>query len=93
MGITIHYRGSLNDLDRVEEFEDRVLDVALSLGGEARIWRSAANDPTGRLVRGVMLDLYPAEKRGLARYLGFFLSPTAPTETPPTPSPPRAAPP
>ncbi len=41
MGVTIFYRGSLSDLSRVEDFEDRVLDLALELGGEARIWRSA----------------------------------------------------
>ena len=40
MGVTIFYRGSLSDLSRVEDFEDRVLDLALELGGEARIWRS-----------------------------------------------------
>jgi hypothetical protein len=41
MGVTIFYRGSLSDLSRVEDFEDRALDLALELGGEARIWRSA----------------------------------------------------
>ncbi len=29
MGITVHYRGRIADLDRVEEFEDRVLDLVL----------------------------------------------------------------
>jgi len=35
MGVTISYRGSLGDLDRVEDFEDCVLDLALDLGGQA----------------------------------------------------------
>jgi hypothetical protein len=29
MGVTISYRGSLADIARVEDFEDRVLDLAL----------------------------------------------------------------
>jgi len=33
MGVTISYCGSLADLDRIEDFEDRVLDLALELGG------------------------------------------------------------
>ena len=41
MGVTISYRRSLADLDRIEDFEDRVLDLALELGGEAQIWRTA----------------------------------------------------
>ena len=40
MGITIAYRGQLADLDRVEDFEDRLLDFALEIGGLAQIWRS-----------------------------------------------------
>ena len=47
MGVTIFYRGSLKDLDRVEDFEDRVLDLALELGGQARIWRSTADGEKG----------------------------------------------
>ncbi len=61
MGITISYRGSLDDLDRVEDFEDRVLDLALELEGQARIWRSAKDDPR-RMVRGLMLNLFPGQE-------------------------------
>jgi hypothetical protein len=62
MSITVHYRGSLDDPDRVEDFEDRVLDLALSLGGEAHIWRSVVDDQPGRVVRGLTLDLYPGQE-------------------------------
>jgi hypothetical protein len=56
MGVTVSYRGSLADLNRIEDFEDRVLDLALELGGEANIWRTAkkgtvticAKHPSGR---------------------------------------------
>lgn len=59
MGVTIHYRGRIKDLDLVETLEDRIVDVALELGGFARIWRSQSDKKPGRIVRGVMLDLAP----------------------------------
>ena len=62
MGVTIFYRGSLGELDRVEDFEDRVLDLALELGGQARIWRSTDDDNPRRTIRGVVLDLYPGQE-------------------------------
>jgi hypothetical protein len=33
MGITIHYRGTIDDLNRVAELEDRVTDLVFALGG------------------------------------------------------------
>ena len=39
MGITIFYRGSLAEPARIEDFEDRLIDFALEMGGQARIWR------------------------------------------------------
>lgn len=62
MGVTISYRGSLADLERVEDFEDRVVDLALEVGGHARVWRSFNDDDPRRAVRGVMLDLYPGQE-------------------------------
>jgi hypothetical protein len=62
MGVTIHYRGSLANLDRIEDFEDRVLDLALEMGGQARIWRTANDDDPRRMVRGVLLDLFPGQE-------------------------------
>src|SRR5262249_11835671 len=59
MGITIAYRGRLADLARVEDFEDRVLDLALEFGGQAQIWRSFADYAPRRIVRGVILNLAP----------------------------------
>jgi hypothetical protein len=61
MGISIHYRGRLADLTRIEDFEDRVLDLALEVGGLAQIWRSQADDSL-RMVRGVVLDLAPGQE-------------------------------
>jgi hypothetical protein len=62
MGVTIHYRGSLASMDRIEDFEDRVLDLALEMGGQARIWRTANDDDPRRMVRGVLLDLFPGQE-------------------------------
>ena len=62
MGITIAYRGRLADLTRIEDFEDRLLDFALEVGGLAQIWRSCADDNPRRLIRGVILDLAPGQE-------------------------------
>jgi hypothetical protein len=62
MGITIAYRGRLADLTRIEDFEDRLLDFALDVGGLAQIWRSAADDDPQRMVRGVILNLAPGQE-------------------------------
>ncbi|MDH3718394.1 MAG: hypothetical protein OES79_09765, partial [Planctomycetota bacterium] len=62
MGVTISYRGSISDLSRVEDFEDRVLDLALELGGHAHVWRSVADADNSRVVRGVMLELFPGQE-------------------------------
>ncbi len=61
MGITVHYRGKIADLSRVEDFEDRVIDLALELGGNAQIWRSSDDDKPDRMVRGVILHLAPGQ--------------------------------
>jgi hypothetical protein len=61
MGVT-HYRGSLADLSRVEDFEDRVIDLALAVGGDCRVWRSADDRDTSRVVRGLILDLAPGQE-------------------------------
>jgi hypothetical protein len=62
MGVTIHYRGSLADLDRIVDFEDRVLDLALELGGQAKIWRSKAKENPRGMVRGILLNLCPGQE-------------------------------
>src|SRR5207244_3670243 len=62
MGITIAYRGRLADLTRIEDFEDRLLDIALEVGGLAEIWRSQADRDPRRMVRGVILNLAPGQE-------------------------------
>jgi hypothetical protein len=55
IGFTVAYRGRLADLARVEDFEDRLVDYALEMGGMVQVWRSWADDDPGRIVRGVMV--------------------------------------
>ncbi len=62
MELVISYRGSLADFDRVEDFEDRVLDLALELHAQATIWRMANDDDPRRMVRGLSLDLCPGQE-------------------------------
>ncbi len=61
MGVTVHYRGQFADLDRVEDFEDRVLDLVLDLSGKAEVWRSTADDDPSRMVRGLLVNLEPGQ--------------------------------
>lgn len=61
MGVTIHYRGKIDDLARVEEFEDRVLDVVAALGGHATIWRSFGQEDPSRIVRGLLVQMCPGQ--------------------------------
>jgi hypothetical protein len=62
MGVTIAYRGRFPDLTRIEDFEDRLFDFALEMGGMARIWRTWADDNPERMVRGIILDLAPGQE-------------------------------
>jgi hypothetical protein len=59
MGITVHYRGSIAEPNRLEEFEDRVVDVALELGASVQRWRSVDDNDPQRIVRGLILELSP----------------------------------
>lgn len=49
-------------MSRVEDFEDRVLDLALDLGGQAQIWRSSGDADPQRVVRGVILCCAPGQE-------------------------------
>jgi hypothetical protein len=62
MGITISYRGRLAEPARIEDFEDRLVDFALAVGGLERIWRSWADNDPDRMVRGIILDLAPGQE-------------------------------
>jgi hypothetical protein len=59
MALTVYYRGRLDDLDRLDDLEDRVLDVALELGAMVHVIREASKTEPRRVVRGVRIDLAP----------------------------------
>ncbi|MHC4601563.1 MAG: hypothetical protein ACYS47_21420 [Planctomycetota bacterium] len=59
MGVTVHFRGRIEDFSKLEPLEDRVIDLALTLGGKVRIWRSSSDTDKEREVRGVIWDVAP----------------------------------
>jgi hypothetical protein len=79
MGITVAYRGTLRDLTRLEDLEDRVVDLGLEVGAYASIWRSQSRTTPARVVRGVLLDLAPGLETVslLVSPEGFFVPLTA----------------
>ena len=70
MGVTVRYRGRLEDLALLEPLEDCVIDLALVLGGRVRIWRSTSGSDPTRGVKGVLWDLAPG-----AETVAFLFSP------------------
>jgi hypothetical protein len=62
MAVTIHYRGKLDQLSRVEDLEDRILELALALGGTGRVWRSTPGGAPERMFRGIVLNLVPGQE-------------------------------
>lgn len=62
MGVTVHYRGTIDDLSQVEAMEDRLLDLVFALGGKATIWRSFADHDSSRVVRGLLAELGPGQE-------------------------------
>lgn len=61
MGVTIHYRGTIDDISQVETIENRLLDLVFLLGGRATIWRSFADHDSSRAVRGLIVNLEPGQ--------------------------------
>ncbi len=62
MAVTIHYRGKLDQLSRIEDLEDRILELALALGGTGRVWRSTPGGAPERMFRGIVLNLVPGQE-------------------------------
>ena len=59
MGMTIHYRGTLDCIESTHEMEDRVMDLVFALHGKATVWRSFADHDPSRVVRGLIVDMAP----------------------------------
>lgn len=61
MGITIHYRGKMDDTDRICEMEDRVMDLVFAFRGKATVWRSYSDHDRSRVVRGLLVEMSPGQ--------------------------------
>ena len=70
MGVSVRYRGQIDDLERIEEFEDRVMAVVYSLGGQINVWRSYSEEWPGRTMRGLVIEVAPGQES-----LSLILSP------------------
>lgn len=62
MGVTIYYRGTVNDISEIPVLEDRLLDFAFSMGGTGRICRFVSDTDPTRVVRGLILELAPGQE-------------------------------
>ena len=62
MGVTVHYRGRIDNVANIDSLEDRVIDLVLACGGQLQIWRSTAADNPERSVRGLIVNLEPGQE-------------------------------
>jgi hypothetical protein len=78
--IAVRYRGRIGPAARLEEAEDRIVDLALAVGGQARVVRKRGAHGK-RLVRGLDVLLWPGlEVLSLAVSPEGFLIPLAQVE-------------
>ncbi len=59
MGITIHYRGTIKDINDAVTLEKQLMALARSVGIDARIWWSQSEKQPGRVVRGALFNVAP----------------------------------
>ena len=45
MGITIHYRGSINSLSLIEKLQDELVDICQSMSWDYHVWNKDLNKP------------------------------------------------
>ena len=60
--IMVRYQGRIESLRLIEEFEDHVMQTAMSLGGSITLFRRSTKQSPGRIVRGVSLHLCPGQE-------------------------------
>ncbi len=59
MGISIHYRGSLDDPGQLDEFEKWAILKSAELAAEVRLFRLWSNRFPDRCIKGLTIDLSP----------------------------------
>lgn len=57
MGITIHYRGTIDTISDIPLLEDRLLDFVFSMGGQATVCRFFSPQDPSRVVKGLIVNL------------------------------------
>ena len=61
MSLKVRFRGRIDDLRLIRDFEDRILKLASAFGSRASLWRSSSDTAGCRLIRGLLVHLSPGQ--------------------------------
>jgi hypothetical protein len=61
MTLKVRYRGKIDDLLLIRDFEDRILKTTSAFGGRVSLWRSYADSSQRQLIRGLVIHLCPGQ--------------------------------
>ena len=61
MSLKVRFRGRIDDLRLIRDFEDRILKLSSAFGSRVSLWRSSADTAGSRLIRGLLLHLSPGQ--------------------------------
>ena len=61
MTLKVRYRGKIDDLLLIRDFEDRVLKTTSAFGGRVSLWRSYVESSRHQLIRGLVIHLCPGQ--------------------------------
>ena len=61
MSLKVRFRGRIDDLRLIRDFEDRILKLASAFGSRVSLWRSSSDTAGCRLIRGLLVHLSPGQ--------------------------------
>jgi hypothetical protein len=61
MTLKVRYRGKIDNLLMIRDFEDRVLKITSAFGSRVSLWRSDADSSRCQLIRGLVIHLCPGQ--------------------------------
>lgn len=61
MTLKVRYRGKIDNLLLIRDFEDRLLKTISVFGGRVSLWRSHADSSRRQLIRGLVVHLCPGQ--------------------------------
>jgi len=61
MTLKVRYRGKIDDLLLIRDFEDRILKTTSAFGSRVSLWRSYADSSRHQLIRGLVIHLCPGQ--------------------------------